>query len=272
MNAREEHNFLQQIRSIPSLDRQREADLAARWLEHGDRRAADELIRSSLKQVVPIAMRYRGSGEPLDDLVAEGSLGLMHALNKFDPGRGNRFKTYAQYWIQAYLTRYVRRCRSIVSTPLHDDATLYARIVSMRRFFAASSQPETCDERIAEALAVPLERVRSIAQRFGSCDVSFDAPQGCAAGLTSSFPKPDALVEVNELRQLLLKAMRAAKLEPREWHMLEQRLLTAPGCEPSLAEVGRQLNISREWSRRIEQKALAKLRLALDEMELKATG
>ena len=221
MDAREEHNFLRLIRSIPSLDRQREAALAQRWRQHGDRRAADELIRSSLKQVVPIAMRYRGSGEPLDDLVAEGALGLLHALNKFEPQRGNRFKTYAQYWIQAYLTRYVRRCRSIVSSPLHDDATLYARIMSMRRVFASTVEPESSDERIARTLGVSLERVRAIIQRFATSDVPIDAPHGVAGGLVSSLPEPDTEVEIKELRELLLEAMRRAELNQREWYMLE---------------------------------------------------
>src|SRR5688500_8728018 len=99
--------YLQQIRRYPRLDRKAELKLARRWHKHADREAADQLVHAHLRDVVAIAMQYRGYGFRMSDLVCEGNIGLLEAVKRFDPTRNLRFMTYAAYWVRAYILAHV---------------------------------------------------------------------------------------------------------------------------------------------------------------------
>jgi len=265
--------YLTQVWNYPKLTREREQDLARRWRDHGDRRAADQLISASLRHVVPIALKYRRSGEPLADLIAEGNLGLMHALRKFDPERDIRFITYAKFWVRAYLTRYVRRVRSMVSSMIQEQSALYARVQAEKSKLASRfGDAEDLSERIAERLGVSVEQIHKVENRFSGRDVSIDAAMDDDS--TQSI-RPDVLAapgmdpsqqaEATELKALLHKAVENTDLEPRERFVIEKRLLCLPGSEPSFAELGRQLNVTREWARQLERRAMKKLHAHFDD-------
>ncbi len=263
--------YMTQVWSYPKLSREKEQELARRWRDKGDRRAADQLVCSALRHVIPIALRYRRSGEPLSDLIAEGNLALMHALNKFDPDRDVRFVTYANFWMRAYLTRYARRCRSMVSSVVHEQAALYAKIRAERsRLASRHEDDDQVVQLIAKKLELDVDTVREIEHRFSGRDVSLDAP-GREDGMV---PEKDMLVAVqrdpaqetmlNELQKLLRDAVDDCDLEPRERFVVERRLLAEPGAEPSLAEIGRQLDVTREWARQIERRAMRKVEEKLE--------
>jgi len=260
-----------QIWSYPKLSREEEQRLARRWRDRRDRRAANRLVCASLRHVIPVALRYRRSGEPLSDLIAEGNLALMHALNKFDPERDVRFVTYANFWVRAYLTRYVRRCRSMVSSVVHEQAALYAKIRAERSRLASRPYEEgEVAKLIAKKLDLEVETIREIEHRFSGRDVSLDAP----AREDGMVPEKDMLVGsqrdpaqetmLHELQKLIRDAVDESDLEPRERFVVEQRLLAEPGAEPSLAEIGRRLNVTREWARQLERRALKKVEARLE--------
>lgn len=264
--------YLTQVWNYPKLTREREQHLARRWRDHGERRAADQLISASLRHVVPIALKYRRSGEPLADLIAEGNLGLMHALRKFDPDRDIRFITYAKFWVRAYLTRYVRRVRSMVSSMIQEQAALYAKVQAEKGKLANRfGESDDLSERVAERLDISIEQIRKVENRFSGRDVSIDAAMDdddtqsirpdvlAAPGMD-----PSQVAEAHELKAMLRRAVEATDLEPRERFVIEQRLLCLPGSEPSFAELGRQLNVTREWARQLERRAMKKLHAHFD--------
>jgi len=264
--------YLTQVWNYPKLTREREQHLARRWRDHGERRAADQLISASLRHVVPIALKYRRSGEPLADLIAEGNLGLMHALKKFDPDRDIRFITYAKFWVRAYLTRYVRRVRSMVSSMIQEQAALYAKVQAEKGKLASRfGDADDLSERIAERLNVNIEQIRRVENRFSGRDVSIDAAMDEDSTqsirpdvLAAPGMDPSQVAEVSELKAMLHRAVENTDLEPRERYVIEQRLLCLPGSEPSFAEIGRQLNVTREWARQLERRAMKKLHAHFD--------
>ncbi|MCA9625983.1 MAG: sigma-70 family RNA polymerase sigma factor, partial [Myxococcales bacterium] len=258
--------YLAEVRHYPPLTREREQKLARRWRDRRDRRAADQLICASLRHVIPIARRYQRSGEPLGDLIAEGNLALMHALDKFDPDRNIRFVTYASFWVRAYLTRYVRRCRSLVSSVIHEQAVLFSKISAERRRLASQvADHEERDRRVAKTLGIDLGTLHEIDHRFSARDRSLDAPSrldGMSPErdmLVSTAPGPADEVMLAELEDMLREAVEEAELEPRERLIVEQRLMADPGSEASFAELGRQLDVTREWARQLERRAMKKV-------------
>ncbi|MEM1028970.1 MAG: sigma-70 family RNA polymerase sigma factor [Myxococcota bacterium] len=264
--------YLTQVWNYPKLTREREQALARRWRDKGDRRAADQLISASLRHVVPIALKYRRSGEPLADLIAEGNLGLMHAIQKFDPERDTRFITYAKFWVRAYLTRYVRRVRSMVSSMIQEQAALYAKVQAEKSKLASRyGDADDLNERVAERLEISLEQIYKVENRFSGRDVSIDAAMD--EDSTQSI-RPDVLAapgmdpsqhaEATEMKAMLRRAVENTDLEPRERFVIEQRLLCLPGSEPSFAEIGRKLNVTREWARQLERRAMKKLHAHFD--------
>ncbi|MEM1030163.1 MAG: sigma-70 family RNA polymerase sigma factor [Myxococcota bacterium] len=263
--------YLKQVRSYPALSRERETELATRWRRDGDRRAGERLLNANLRTVIPIARRYLRSGEPFDDLVGEGNLGIVHALQKYDPDKETRFATYASFWIRTYLTRYVRRTRSMVSSSVHDQALLYTKIRRERSRITVTETDELeVRKQLSETFGVTAEEIQQLEARFSSRDASLDTPIDEGMGvmmrdtLVASTPDPAQLAAFGEVMSLLEQAMEAAELDERELVVVQQRLLTPPGDEPSLAEIGRQLDVTREWARQLERRAMKKLGEHLD--------
>ncbi|MEM6786994.1 MAG: sigma-70 family RNA polymerase sigma factor [Myxococcota bacterium] len=263
--------YLKQVRSYPALSRERKTELATRWRRDGDRRAGERLLNANLRTVIPIARRYLRSGEPFDDLVGEGNLGIVHALQKYDPDKETRFATYASFWIRTYLTRYVRRTRSMVSSSVHDQALLYTKIRRERSRITVTETDELeVRKQLSETFGVTAEEIQQLEARFSSRDASLDTPIDEGMGvmmrdtLVASTPDPAQLAAFGEVMSLLEQAMEAAELDERELVVVQQRLLTPPGDEPSLAEIGRQLDVTREWARQLERRAMKKLGEHLD--------
>ncbi len=261
--------YLSLIHRYPKLSRERELELALRWREHGDTLAREELVRSQLRHVVAIARRYRReSGATLDELIAEGNFGLLQAMTKFDPDRGTRFVTYAVYWIRAYISQYLVRSRSLISTGI--QSKMLSKIRRERQKLSRSaSEEENTDEQVADRLAISPEKLRSLAERLEVRDVSWEASAedaGLTEGFESPSPNPEDRVLSKEAErqtsQAVLNAM--ASLSVRERYIVERRHMAHREDQLCLAEIGRHFCVSRERARQIEASALRKLKTALE--------
>jgi RNA polymerase sigma-32 factor len=264
-----EGRYLVLVHQIPKISRERERELAQRWREHADTAARDELVHSQLRHVVAIARRYRrDTGVTLEELIAEGNFGLLQALNKFDSERGNRFVTYAVYWIRAYISQYLIRSRSLVASGV--QSKLLSKIRRERAKAAMFSGEEaSADKSIAAQLALSPEKLRSLIDRLDVRDLPWDINTEDA--LSGRFlevhesPSAEETSLSKEARQHLSVAISGAlaTLDPRERYVVKRRLMAHHEEQLSLSELGRRFCVSRERARQIEARALHKLKLAL---------
>ena len=168
--------YITLVHRYPKLDREREQELAKRWAKTGDPAAADALIRAHLRYVVAIALKYRRYGVPLTELIAEGNFGLVHALKKFEAKRGNRFVTYAAYWIRAYVLGYVIKSWSLVgvgSGALRSKLFFKLRRERTRILNLVGDQERT-NEILAEKFGASPAQIASMVRRLETRDVSLD--------------------------------------------------------------------------------------------------
>jgi len=260
--------YLAAARNAWERGRDEEAERARRWRKNGDRRAANALARAHLRHVVAIAMKYRHYGVPVGELVAEGNVGVVQALAKFEPERGVRFGTYASYWVRAQMLSHVVKSYSSVSGsdgPLRSQVFFKLRRERVRvtNQFGVG---EAADRELAERLGVSLERVRGMVQRLDGRDVSLDAKCGADAGkLLDRMPAPDDQEQdlfAREVRGCLSGALLSAvkQLDERERYIVERRLMADTSEELSLAQIARTLRVSRERARQLEGRAKSKLR------------
>jgi RNA polymerase sigma-32 factor len=267
--------YMSIAREIPSLSRDEEQQLARAWRDHGDRRAAEKLIRATLRVVVSIAVSYRRYGLRLGDLISEGNLGVMMALRKFDPERGVRFATYASYWSRAYVLNHVIKSWSMVgggSGPLRSK--LFFKLRRERAVIA--NQIGERDERtsmsmLAERMGQSVEKTTQLTQRLDARDVSLDAQlhddgQTMLDALTDASPSQEDRLFAAERSTILEQALKdaVATLDDRERYIVQTRLMADD--ELSLAEIGRKLGVSRERARQLETRAKEKLRRHLGEL------
>ena len=265
--------YLQEIRRYPMLDREREVELAQQWRDHADTEALDQLIGSHLRLVAKIARSFSGYGLPLADLIAEGNVGLMQAAQKFNPDLGNRFSTYAIWWIRAAIQEYVLRSASIVR--MGTTAAQKRLFFNLRRLKAANDElgngnmsPESV-ESIAEELGVSADQVTDMDVRLSRGDQSLNA-QVQAEGesewqdlLADESPDQEAmLMDIDEMenrRTLMREAME--RLTEREQDIITRRLLQDD--RPTLETLAQEYGVSRERIRQIEAAALNKLSKAV---------
>ena len=262
--------YISQVRRIPELSREAEVDLARRFRDTGDKAAGANLAMANLRHVVSIAISYRRYGIPLGDLVAEGNFGIVHAIRKYDPERGNRFVTYAAYWIRAYILNHVIHSWSLVgvgSGPLRSK--MFFRLRRERaRIAGLVGEGERADAMLAEKFNAPAEKVLEMARRLEARDVSLDAKvfEDGARALVDTLvadeqDQEERLARAEEsarLRNALTQAVQ--ELDPRERYIVEARMMADPDDELSLAEIGRRLGVSRERARQLEARAKRKLR------------
>jgi RNA polymerase sigma-32 factor len=258
----------------PLLTQEEENDLAIRWRERGDKGALDKLLGSHLRLVIKLARGLRGYGVPIEDLIAEGNVGLMQAAQRYDPERQVRFATYAAWWIRASMHELVLKSGSIVRTVRTGDQKKL--FFNLRRMKAQRAQLGESGElsqdairEIAEQLGVSEADVREMDQRLGTGDVSLDAPL-TSDGEDSRIdflkddvtPTPEATLvaeDERDKRRLLLDAAMSG-LNERERHILQERRLSE---EPrTLEELSQVYGVSRERIRQIEARALEKLAAA----------
>ncbi len=264
---------------MPRHSREVEHDLAVK-MQAGDRDAADALIGANMRFVVAVALQYRRYGIPLAEIIAEGSLGLMLAIRKFDPEHGTRFVTYAGYWIRAYVLDLIVRSTSMVGA---GSGALRTKVFFRLRREAARLANIEPDARrrleiLAERFSVDVERIQAMLQQLEARDLSLDVTLGYDSSLTMLDTLQDngpsqeiTFLEAEQLarvRKELHDALTA--LDGRERYIVENRLLALAEDEVSLAELGRRLGVSRERARQLEVRAKRKLRQRLEALELDA--
>lgn len=265
--------YIRRIRAIPVLDREDEHQLALRG-QAGDQKALDRLVEANLRYVVAIALQYRRYGIRLGDLIAEGSMGLLVAVRKFDPHKGTRFVTYAGYWIRAYVLEAVVRSTSIVgggSGPFRSK--IFFRLRRERaRLLTTVSDPHERLEKLAEQFETTPEKMELLLRRLDARDVSLDLPVRdgsettlveTLAGDTGSQEHALAAAQLDTAVQRRLDVA-LEDLDARERLIVERRILAEE--QVSLAALGRELGVSRERARQLEARAKRKLRESLQDM------
>jgi RNA polymerase primary sigma factor len=255
--------YLREIGAEELLTAERERELARAWAA-GSPAARSELIRANLRLVVAIAKRYRGLGLDLEDLVQEGNLGLLRAVDGFDPTQGFRFSTYAFCWIRQAVLRAIEQQGRSIRVPAHRLAEVSRLARAGERLTGALERAPTEDELALELGTTPAH-LRELREASAEA-VSLDQPagDGDAAELRDLVRDPGSLDPGSEAdRAMVLDQLRhaLAELRPREREIISLRYGLAPGTAPSTIEgVARRMHVSRERVRQIEARALRRLR------------
>ena len=254
--------YLKEIGKVPLLSPDEEIELAKK-IELGDEEAKKKLAESNLRLVVSIAKRYAGRGMQLLDLIQEGNLGLIKAVEKFDYRKGYKFSTYATWWIRQAITRAIADQARTIRIPVHMVETIN-RLVRTQRQLVQKLGREATPEELAKELDMPVERVREI-MKISQDPVSLETPIGEEEDSPLGDFIQDNNVEVPAdaatytlLHEQLMDVL--STLTEREQKVLRLRFGLDDGRPRTLEEVGRQFNVTRERIRQIEAKALRKLR------------
>ncbi len=254
--------YLKDIGQVPLLTSEEEKDLAER-MSKGDEEAKKRLSEANLRLVVSIAKRYVGRGMQFLDLIQEGNLGLMKAVDKFDHTKGFKFSTYATWWIRQSITRAIADQARTIRIPVHMVETINKTGRVVRQLMQTLGREPTPAE-IAEEMGVPEEKVIEI-QKIAQDPVSLETPIGEEEDShlgdfieDNSAASPAEKAESRMLREQLLQVLDT--LTPRENEVLLMRYGLRDGRPKTLEEVGKEFNVTRERIRQIEAKALRKLR------------
>lgn len=258
--------YLSQIERYPVLSREQENELAVRYKQCMDEDAGQILITSNLRFVIKVALGYRNYGVKLMDLIQEGNIGLMKAVQRFDPDKGFRLISYAIWWIKAYIQNYIIRSWSLVKI-----GTTQAQ---RKLFYRIADLPEAVDvenhldnvAKLADKIHVTEDEVIDMAARLKAHDLSLDdligdrSRDSFADTLRDSAPdQEEILSELEAQMDLKVWAENALKtLNPREKYIVEKRILSEDPV--TLKELGRHFGITRERARQIERSALEKLK------------
>ena len=255
-------DYLKEIGKVPLLTAEEEIDLAMRIADN-DPEAKRRLEEANLRLVVSIAKRYGGRGMQFLDLIQEGNLGLIKAVEKFDYTKGFKFSTYATWWIRQAITRAIADQARTIRIPVHMVETIN-KVKKTNSLLLHKNGREPTAEEIAAELGMSVEKVREIL-RVAQEPVSLETPIGEEedSHLGDFIPDEDALAPADAASQLLLKEALGAVLKtltPREAKVLTLRFGLEDGHPKTLEEVGAEFNVTRERIRQIEAKALRKLR------------
>ena len=254
--------YLKEIGKVPLLSMEEEIELAKR-IELGDEEAKQRLAEANLRLVVSIAKRYLGRGLQFLDLIQEGNLGLIKAVEKFEYKKGYKFSTYATWWIRQAITRAIADQARTIRIPVHMVETIN-RLIRTQRQLVQTLGREPSPEEIANTMGIPVERVREV-MKISLDPVSLETPIGEEedSHLGDFIQDEQVMVPVDAATYTLLREQLSEALETlteREQKVLRLRFGLDDGRPRTLEEVGREFNVTRERIRQIEAKALRKLR------------
>jgi RNA polymerase sigma-32 factor len=261
--------YMEAIKKFPMLHVDEEYMYAKAWRAHGDLEAAHRLVTAHLRLVAKIAMGYRGYGLPVADLIAEGNIGLMQAVKRFDPERGFRLSTYAMWWIRASIQEYILHSWSLVKIgTTAAQKRLFFNLRRLKKDMQAIDEGQLTPAqitKIAKQLDVAEQEVVNMERRLGGPDhslnavVSADGASEWQDWLVDEHDNQETVLgeaeELAERRQMLQTAM--ARLSPREREIIARRRMAYPPA--TLEDLAQEYRISRERVRQIEAKAFSKL-------------
>ena len=265
--------YIQTIQKIPILTAEEEYEYATQWVKNHDNLAGEKLVASHLKLVVSVAYDFKNYGVPMGELIASGNMGLMQALQKFDPEKGFRFSTYAMFWIKAEIYETILDNWSIVKIGTSaNQKRVFFNLARAKRALGIMDNNMSDDQtrQVAEYLDVPENDVKRMATRISARDVSLNAPMrsdeesmDVLSNMADTRENIAETVENMEVRRLgydLLKK-HLSELPERDREILKARRLTEPAL--TLEALAQKYNISRERVRQIEERAFARLRDAI---------
>ena len=266
--------YFREVWGFPMLEKEEEHNLAVRWRDKGDTEAAHKLVTSHLRLVAKMAMKYRGYGLPVADLVSEGNIGLMKAVKKFNPDLGFRLSTYAMWWIKAAITEYILKSWSMVKLgTVASQKKLFFSLRNLKGRLNILDSGELTPEqakKLSSAMNVSSDEIIKMNRRLSSRDLSLNAPltnseEGIEFQdtLIDERPSPENQVadaeEFTHRRAILEDAMET--LPERERHIfIERRLKEDP---VTLETLGKEYGISRERVRQLEMRAFDKVQNAV---------
>ncbi len=261
--------YLREIGQVKLLTAQEEIELAAR-IKQGDKKAREQMIKANLRLVVKIARDYEGLGLPLLDLISEGNIGLMKAVERFDPAKGGKLSTYGAWWIKQSIKRALANQAKTIRLPVH----LVDKISKIRRLAIQLQEAlgrEPTDEELAEEMGMTAARVAHL-RTAAIRPASLDAPIGDEESNTFSEIVQDeaAFTPYEQLEEKTVVAMlqeMVRRLDPREATILNYRFGLDGSDEKTLEEVGEKFGVTRERVRQIQNIALAKLRRMIQKLE-----
>jgi RNA polymerase primary sigma factor len=261
--------YLREISQVPLLTPQEEVKLAGQ-IKRGNRKAREKMIKANLRLVVKIAHDFGNYGLPLLDLVSEGNIGLMKAVERFDPKKGGKLSTYASWWIKQSIKRALANQSKTIRLPVH----LVDKIGKIRRVAAQMTEElgrEPSNEELADELGLPVAKVahlKTVAVRPASLDAKINADDDTAFGDLVSDERAEDPFEAlrdKDLRDEVGDLLDV--LDPRERRIIAYRFGLGGGRERTLEEVGRKFGVTRERIRQLQNIALLKLRKALNKRE-----
>jgi RNA polymerase primary sigma factor len=261
--------YLREIGQVKLLTPQEEIELAAR-IKKGDKKAREQMIKANLRLVVKIARDYEGIGLPLLDLISEGNIGLMKAVERFDPAKGGKLSTYGSWWIKQSIKRALANQSKTIRLPVH----LVDKISKMRRTAMRLQEElgrEPTDEELGEELGITASRVAQM-RMAAIRPASLDAPIGdedsnnfAEVVQDESADTPYEQLEEKTVTRMLQEMVKT--LDPREATILRARFGLDGGPQKTLEEVGQKFGVTRERVRQIQNIALKKLRKMIEKME-----
>jgi RNA polymerase primary sigma factor len=265
--------YLREIGQVKLLTPQEEIDLAAR-IKKGDKKAREQMIKANLRLVVKIARDYEGIGLPLLDLISEGNIGLMKAVERFDPAKGGKLSTYGSWWIKQSIKRALANQSKTIRLPVH----LVDKISKMRRTAMRLQEElgrEPTDDELGEELGIAASRVAQM-RMAAIRPASLDAPIGdedsnnfAEVVQDESADTPYEQLEEKTVTRMLQEMVKT--LDPREATILRARFGLDGGPQKTLEEVGQKFGVTRERVRQIQNIALKKLRKMIEKMETTKT-
>ena len=271
--------YINEIQKFPILTAEQEYEYASRWVKEHDNVAAEKLVASHLRLVVSVAYDFKNYGLPVSDLIASGNMGLMQALQKFDPERGFRFSTYAMFWIKAEIYETILNNWSIVKLGSSaNQKRVFFNLTRAKRALGIMDNSLSDDQtkQIAEYLDVPESDVERVATRMSARDVSLNSP------LNTDSDSKDILSNLADTKTGIEDGLEQLEFKRRGYELLKKHLSLLPDRDReilvarrlsdlamTLETLSQKYNISRERVRQIEERAFAKLR---DEILKEAQG